>query len=144
MISKLFQSFFVGCILVLIITATIFTGIYSAYFPILEITEPFNRSFVENHNFYILFAIALPIGYLFLSSKIFQSLYLIVAIISAFTLSQDSGYLLGERLYLKNAKLKDRGERREIKLLYIGSEFAYIQDINDSITKKVKKELIAY
>jgi len=142
MITKVFNSFFLGLILYLILDFLVFIGIKTNYLDYYHIKEYYNVLFVDHQNYIILVIISFVFGYLMMqkkSAKAFAFFYIFLIVLSFSTFLTPIGRSIGEYLFRKNdlvfrlGKVKFSGD-----LLYKGRVYTYIyrKDINKVIKLK--------
>ncbi len=148
MINKIFNSFFLGSILLLLLDFLFFVGIKINYIDFYKIREYYNVLFVD-HQSYILFVLfSIIFGFCFMqkkTGKIFAYIYIILVFVSCLTFFPTVGKNIGEFLFRKNnlefklGRFKFKGD-----LLYRGRKNSYIyrKDLNKII--KLKNSEFSY
>lgn len=130
MINRILNSLFMGFIFISILDFLYFIGLKLHYFDFYKIDEYFNVLFFDNQNFLLLGPLALIVGYLLMYSKfakIFIKTYILIIIISCFSLYEPVGKMLGENVFLtQDQRFKLGSTTFSGELLYTGRTKIYI------------------
>lgn len=130
MISKLLNAFLMGFAFVAILDFLFFIGLKINYFDLHGIKEYFNILFIDNQNFYLLLPFGFVCGYLILYSgfsKFFIKLYLVAIFLSAATIYEPIGLMVGNKMFLgENMRFKLGTTTFSADLLYTGRDKIYL------------------
>jgi len=134
---RILNSSLAGMLLFLLLDFVFFAGLKGSYFNTLGINEVFNSIFMDNQSLLLFLILIIPIGYLFIYSKIFQIFYLTALITFSTMFIEDIGYMVGEILFVQKGTISLKGIESEVRIYYVGREFVYYREFeNDVIQKK--------
>ncbi len=142
MINRIFNSFFIGFILYLLLDFLFFIGIKNSYLDAYGIKEYYNVLFVDHQNYIFMFFASLVFGYLIATkkyAKVFTYFYILMIFLSLLTLYPPIGEKISKMIFEKKSisfrigKIKFKGD-----ILYKGRKCTYIyrKDINKVIKLK--------
>lgn len=144
MITRIINAFLLGMAFVLIVDSLIFIGFKINFFDLYGIKEYFNIIFIDNQNFYIILPLCLVVGYLLIYSgysKFFIRTYIVVVLLSAFSIYEPVGKELGKFFFMKeNMRFKVGSTAFNADLLYKGRVYTYLYRKDISKVVKLKKE----
>ncbi len=139
MIARFTNAFLMGVAFIAILDFLFFIGLKINYIDFYMIKEYFNIFFIDNQNFYILLPLGFIVGYLILYSgyaKFFIRVYLLAIFLSAATIYQPIGKLVGEKIFLKeNMRFKLGSTTFSADHLYTSRQsiFLYRKDLSKTI-----------
>jgi hypothetical protein len=145
--GKVINVFIIGIILLLIPDFLIFAGLKANYFDYYGIGEFYNRIFVDNNNFMLLYIGAPIVGFFFLYSPVaryFGYFYIVVILLSLIVIiDKDSGLQLGEKFFFeKNRTIRYDQKEYVVDIYYQNEKYYYIKRSEHGFIKRFPAELI--